>query len=34
MLFSYYDRSKDGRIDYKEFTQIFVEGGKTEEEFE
>jgi len=30
MLFSYYDRSGDGRIDYKEFANIFIEGGKTE----
>ena len=30
MLFSYYDRSGDGRLDYKEFANIFIEGGKTE----
>lgn len=29
MLFRYYDRSADGRIDYKEFTGIFVDGAKT-----
>jgi Ca2+-binding EF-hand superfamily protein len=29
LLFNYYDRSGDGRIDYKEFTTILVEGGKT-----
>jgi Ca2+-binding EF-hand superfamily protein len=34
MLFSYYDRSGDGRIDYREFTQIFIDGGKTSEDLE
>lgn len=33
-LFNYYDRSGDGRIDYKEFTAIIIDGGKTTEEFE
>ena len=30
MLFSYYDRSGDGRIDYKEFANIFIDSGKTD----
>jgi Ca2+-binding EF-hand superfamily protein len=30
-LFNYYDRSGDGRIDYKEFTNILVDGGKSQE---
>jgi hypothetical protein len=29
LIFNYYDRSGDGRIDYKEFSAILVEGGKT-----
>ena len=33
-MFNYYDRSGDGRIDYKEFTGILVDGGKTTEEFD
>lgn len=26
-IFSYYDKSGDGIIDFKEFTQIFISGG-------
>lgn len=29
LIFNYYDRSGDGRIDYKEFSAILIEGGKT-----
>lgn len=32
MLFEYYDRSGDGRLDIKEFSSIFIEGGKTDAE--
>lgn len=34
LLFKYYDRSGDGRIDYKEFSAILVEGGRTNEDVE
>lgn len=27
MIFQYYDRSGDGRIDYKEFSVMLSEGG-------
>ena len=26
-IFTYYDKSGDGIIDFKEFTQIFISGG-------
>ena len=31
-IFSFYDRSGDGIIDFKEFTRIFISGGMTENE--
>lgn len=34
LLFNIYDRDGSGRIDYKEFTHILVEGGKTASELE
>ena len=30
VIFSFYDRSGDGIIDFKEFTQIFISGGMTD----
>jgi len=32
LIFEYYDKSRDGRIDYKEFTAMFIEG-KSPEQF-
>jgi hypothetical protein len=32
MLFTYFDRSGDGRLDIKEFSNIFIDGGKTDAE--
>ena len=31
MIFDFYDRSGDGRIDYKEFSSILVSGGANSE---
>ena len=31
-IFSYYDKSGDGIIDFKEFTRIFITGGMTDPE--
>ena len=32
MIFEYYDRSGDGRIDYKEFCTILIEDGNRDQE--